>query len=92
MAKSSAKKRVNFRLHPRVFDSLGSDLVTSDFVAITELVKNAYDAFADRVDISFYEDEEGPYLESLSSACAPFWKRKATTSLITSSAGEGNNS
>jgi signal transduction histidine kinase len=63
MAKSSLKKRVNFRLHPRVFDSLGSDLVTSDYVAITEIVKNAYDAFADRVDISFHEDEEGPYLE-----------------------------
>lgn len=63
MAKTSEKSRVNFRLHPRVFDSLGSDLVTSDFVAITELVKNAYDAFADQVDISFYEDDEGPYLE-----------------------------
>lgn len=63
MAKASEKKRVIFRLHPRVFDSLGSDLVTSDYVAITELVKNAYDAFADRVDISFCEDDDGPYLE-----------------------------
>ncbi len=65
MAKASERSRVNFRLHPRVFDSLGSDLVTSDHVAITELVKNAYDAFADRVDISFCEDEDGPYLEIL---------------------------
>jgi len=64
MAKPSAKKKVEFRLHPRVFSSLGSDLVTSDLVAITEIVKNAYDAFADRVDIRLCEDiENGPYLE-----------------------------
>jgi signal transduction histidine kinase len=63
MAISAKKRRLNFRLHPRVFDSLGSDLVTSDYVAITEIVKNAYDAFADRVDISFYADDDGPYLE-----------------------------
>ncbi len=64
MAKSPAKARVRFRLHPRVFDSLGSDLVTSDYVAITELVKNAYDAYADKVEISYCEDESGvPYLE-----------------------------
>lgn len=55
---------VAFKLHPRVFAALGSDLVTNDFVAITELVKNSYDAFADRVDVSFgCDDEVGDYIE-----------------------------
>ena len=31
--------KIPFRLHPRVFSSLGSDLVTNDVVAIIELVK-----------------------------------------------------
>ncbi len=64
MAKTPAKTRVNFRLHPRVFESLGSDLVTSDYVAITEIVKNSYDSYADGVDISYCEDDaRQPYLE-----------------------------
>jgi signal transduction histidine kinase len=50
-------RKVPFRLHPRVFAALGADLVTNDFVAITELVKNSYDAFADRVDVRFRTDE-----------------------------------
>ena len=44
---------VPFRFHPRVFASLGADLVTSDLVAVIELVKNCYDAFATRVDVRF---------------------------------------
>ena len=43
--------KIPFRLHPRVFSSLGSDLVTNDVVAIIELVKNSYDANATKVDI-----------------------------------------
>jgi len=63
MAKTSKATRIPFRLHPRVFAALGSDLVTNDFVAITELVKNSYDAFADRVDVSFGSDpEQGTYI------------------------------
>ncbi len=57
MATKTKQSRVPFRLHPRVFAALGSDLVTNDFVAITELVKNFYDAFADRVDVRFRADE-----------------------------------
>lgn len=53
---ASRKRKIPFQLHPRVFAALGSDLVTNDFVAITELVKNSYDAFADRVDVSFRSD------------------------------------
>ena len=41
------------RLHPRVFTALGKELVTNDVVAIMELVKNAFDAFAFKVEVSF---------------------------------------
>jgi HSP90 family molecular chaperone len=44
-------EQIPFQLHPRVFAALGSDLVTNDIVAIIELVKNSYDAFATRVDV-----------------------------------------
>jgi signal transduction histidine kinase len=46
-------EKVLFRLHPRVFAALGTGLVTNDIVAIIELVKNSYDAFASRVDVRF---------------------------------------
>jgi len=42
-------------MHPRVFSSLGADLVTNDVVAIIELVKNSYDAFAKWVKVKFRE-------------------------------------
>jgi len=48
-----SKDIIPFKFHPRVFNSLGADLVTDDIVAIIELVKNAYDAGADKVVISF---------------------------------------
>jgi signal transduction histidine kinase len=50
---------IPFRLHPRVFAALGTDLVTSDVVAIIELVKNSYDAIATRVDVRFQRDAAG---------------------------------
>ncbi len=49
----SLESEINFRLHPRIFEALGSRLVTNDVVAIIELVKNSYDAMATRVDIWF---------------------------------------
>lgn len=55
-AEESASVRIPFKLHPRVFAALGADLVTSDVVAVIELVKNAYDAFATRVDVRFSTD------------------------------------
>ena len=55
-------KPIPFRFHPRVFAALGADLVTSDLVAIIELVKNSYDAFATRVDVRFLRGKD----ESLS--------------------------
>lgn len=36
---------------------IGRDLITDDFIAIYELVKNSYDAYADYVKITFSKDE-----------------------------------
>lgn len=55
---------IPLRLHPRVFAALGADLVTNDIVAIIELVKNSYDAFAKNVWIRFRENGlQQKYLE-----------------------------
>lgn len=56
---SSNEETLPFRIHPRAFRALGADLVTNDTVAIIELVKNAYDAFATRVDVRFGGNSEG---------------------------------
>lgn len=62
-AKSKVRK-IPFKMHPRVFAALGADLVTNDVVAVIELVKNAYDALANRVDVRFgIDDAEGTYIE-----------------------------
>src|ERR1043165_322882 len=55
----AGEETLPFRIHPRAFRALGADLVTNDLVAIIELVKNAYDAYATRVDVRFGEDTEG---------------------------------
>ncbi len=55
---SSESEKIPFRMHPRVFESLGADLVTSDAVAIIELVKNSYDAHATRVDVRLKKSTE----------------------------------
>lgn len=52
-------EKVPFRLHPRVFAALGSGLVTNDIVAIIELVKNSYDAFASLVNVRFLPNADG---------------------------------
>jgi signal transduction histidine kinase len=57
-------EKIGFKMHPRVFAALGADLVTNDVVAVIELVKNSYDAFATNVWIRFQTDpEEGEYIE-----------------------------
>lgn len=56
---TAAEETLPFRIHPRAFKALGADLVTNDVVAIIELVKNAYDAYATRVDVRFGEDADG---------------------------------
>ena len=55
---------VPFRMHPRVFAALGANLVTDDVVAVIELIKNSYDAFAHNVWLRFVDDPvEGRLLE-----------------------------
>ncbi len=68
MAKADKDKngfdRIPFRMHPRVFAALGADLVTNDVVAVIELVKNSYDAFANNVWLRFrQEPHEELFLE-----------------------------
>ena len=46
----------SFKVSSALKDIIGRDLITNDFVAIFELVKNAFDAHAKRVDIEFDED------------------------------------
>jgi len=62
-ANAGSAERVDFRYHPRLIRALGAELVTSDIVAIIELVKNSYDAFAHNVTIRFAEDAQGEYIE-----------------------------
>jgi len=50
---------IPFLMHPRVFAALGADLVTNDVVAVIELVKNSYDAFAKNTWVRFRTDPEG---------------------------------
>jgi signal transduction histidine kinase len=45
-----------FRISSALKDIIGRDLITNEFVAIFELVKNSFDAHATRVDIEFDED------------------------------------
>ena len=53
---STQIEKVPMKFHPRAFSAFGSDLVTNDCVAIAELVKNSYDAFAYHVDVSIAKD------------------------------------
>lgn len=53
---STIIEEVPMKFHPRAFSAFGADLVTNDCVAIAELVKNSYDAFANRVDVSVSTD------------------------------------
>lgn len=62
-ANAGSAERVDFHYHPRLIRALGAELVTSDIVAIIELVKNSYDAFAHNVTIRFAEDAQGEYIE-----------------------------
>lgn len=57
------KKKISMQFHPRAFAAFGADLVTNDTVAVTELVKNCYDAFAYHVQVEFGEDKRGKYIQ-----------------------------
>jgi hypothetical protein len=48
---------LNFDVKTGMKNIIGRDLITDDFIAIYELVKNSYDAYAYRVKITFKKDE-----------------------------------
>ena len=48
---------LQFKVSSALKDLVGKDLITSDNVAIFELVKNSYDAYANHVVITFSEDK-----------------------------------
>jgi signal transduction histidine kinase len=51
-------KNLLFKISSRLKDIIGQDLITDDFVAIFELVKNSFDANARRVQIYFQIDNK----------------------------------
>ncbi|GAA2849003.1 signal transduction histidine kinase [Aminobacter aminovorans] len=53
---ASTKELQPFRVSSGLKDLIGRDLITNDFVAVFELVKNAYDAHATRVHLHFSQD------------------------------------
>lgn len=52
-------ENLKFRISSALKDILGRDLITDDFIAVFELVKNSFDAHATRVDIKFENIENG---------------------------------
>src|SRR3989442_15303241 len=50
--------RVPFTVHPGIFQVLGGQLVSDKLRAISELVKNAYDADASHVKVNFKDSDE----------------------------------
>lgn len=57
------QQNIPFKVHPRAIKELGERLVTDDFVALSELVKNSYDAMATKVVIRFGEEANSHYIE-----------------------------
>jgi len=51
------EKELKFRISSGLKDIIGKDLITDDFIAVFELVKNSYDAHATKVVITFEEDK-----------------------------------
>ena len=51
------EESLQFKISSALKDLVGKDLITSDNVAIFELVKNSYDAYANHVIVTFSEDK-----------------------------------
>ena len=47
------QKPLQFKISSALKNIIGRDLITDDFIAVFELVKNSYDAYATRVDVIF---------------------------------------
>ncbi len=50
-------ENLEFKISSGLKNIIGKDLITDDFIAVFELVKNSYDAFAKNVDIIITDDE-----------------------------------
>lgn len=50
-------EQVQFKISSALKDLVGKDLITNDNVAIFELVKNSYDAYATKVEITFSDNK-----------------------------------
>lgn len=48
--------KINFKISSGLKNIIGKDLITDDFVAIFELVKNSFDAYAFKIDLYFDTD------------------------------------
>ncbi len=49
------QEQLKFKISSALKDIIGRDLITDDFIAVFELVKNSYDAYAKNVEIIFEE-------------------------------------
>lgn len=47
--------KLNFKISSSLKNIIGKELITDDYIAVFELVKNAYDAHAQRVEIEFID-------------------------------------
>ena len=50
-------EQMRLKISSALKDLVGKDLITNDNIAIFELVKNSYDAYATKVEIRFSDDE-----------------------------------
>jgi DNA mismatch repair ATPase MutL len=47
------QKHLQFKISSALKNIIGRDLITDDFIAVFELVKNSYDAHATKVEVIF---------------------------------------
>ncbi len=50
-------QQLQFRVSSALKNIIGKELITDKYIAIFELVKNSFDAYAERVDVSILEDK-----------------------------------
>lgn len=68
--------RVRFSVDAGIINRLGRELVTRKEIAVAELIKNAYDADATQVTLTF-QDTEPLHTDSECPECQTFWRSDA---------------
>ena len=51
------KEKLQFKVSAALKNIIGKELITDKYIAIFELVKNSFDAYAERVDVDFLKDK-----------------------------------